>query len=174
MASEIATWLTEIYERMESSQVMDEYSDRHGVESAGILTVQDDEMADALARYLAPRIEGRTVIEIGGGIGLLALHMGQYAKRVLCIEANPMWSWTFAALLLAHKPKNVSFLFGAAEEFAGQIRGDVALFCTHSDVAGMREVAGRFAREVIDVYSEVVEADWNPLRNITRSESRRP
>lgn len=105
---------------------------------------------------LTPRIQGKTVIEIGGGIGLLSLHLGLVAKRVFCIEANPMWSWTFAATLLARKPKNVSFLFGAADEFRGIIRADVALFCTHSDVDGMRTIAGSFAPEVIDIYGEMI------------------
>lgn len=174
MKNELAAWLDEISTRMSRSEMLDAYADRHGIDSASILTVRDDEMADALAGYLAPRIEGRIVIEVGAGLGLLALHMGQYAKRVFCIEANPLWSWSFAALLLAHKPKNVSFLFGTADEFAGQLHADVALFCTHSDAAGMRVIAGKFAREVIDVYSEVVEAHWNAVRDLKRSEYTKP
>lgn len=145
------------YERMETLPQMRAYEERHGIQSLGVLTVHDDDFAGAVAYHLAPRIEGRIVVEIGGGIGLLALHMGAYAKRVFCIEANPCWGLAFTSLLLEKKPKNVSFLFGAADEFAGQIRGDVALFCTHSGVSAMREVAGRFAREVIDVYGEVIE-----------------
>jgi predicted RNA methylase len=152
---------------MEGSESAMQYSERHGVKSAAVLTVYDDEIADAIARYLASRIEGRVVVEVGGGIGLLALHMAQYAKRVFCIEANPMWSWTFAAVLQTRKPKNVSYLFGSADEFAGLIHGDVALFCTHSDTVGMRTEAGRFAREVIDVYGEIVEPHWNDLRKLT-------
>jgi hypothetical protein len=170
MDNQLSPMLDQVYEHMEGSEVSLDYSRRHGISSAAILTVHTDEIADALAMHLAPRIEGRVVIEVGGGIGLLALHMAQYAKRVFCIEANPMWSWTFAAVLLARKPKNVSFLFGAADEFAGCIRGDVALFCTHSDAAGMRSVAGKFAREVIDVYGEIVP-EWNELRDLTRGAS---
>ena len=96
------------------------------------------------------------MVEIGGGIGLLALHMGQIAKRVYCIEANPMWSWTFATALLHAKPRNVSFLFGSADEFLGCIKGDVAVYCTHSDVTGMGLVAAQFAPVVIDFYSEII------------------
>ncbi len=133
-----------------------DYSGRHNVESAGILTVFDDEKAAQLAHYLSADIEGKTVIEIGGGIGLLALHMGQYAKRVYCIEANPVWSSGFIAALLRKKPKNVSYLFGAADEFLGQIKGDVAVFCTHSGVQSMKLVAQQFAPKVIDVYGEMI------------------
>lgn len=152
----IAEMLQEVYENMEGSESSLAYSERHNINSAAVLTVIDDETAAMIAEHLAPRIEGKTVVEIGGGIGLLALHMGMIAKRVYCIEANPMWSWTFAEVLLKQKPRNVSFLFGAADEFLGAIRGDVAIFCTHSDVHGMKLVARQFAPEVIDVYGDLI------------------
>ncbi len=158
--------LNAVYEAMDGSRAAEDFSDRHGIRSAAVLTVYDDETAGLLAEHLAPRIAGKTVIEIGGGIGLLALHLGLVAKRVYCIEANPMWSWTFANVLLKQKPKNVSFLFGAADEFEA-IRGDVALFCTHSDVAGMRAIAARFAPVVIDVHGELIAA--NPEAFDTRA-----
>lgn len=151
--------LDKIYAAMEASKASHAYSERHGIRSAGVLTVSDDETAGLIAEHLAPRIEGKTVVEIGGGIGLLSMHLGLTARRVFCIEANPMWSWTFAECLLRHKPKNVSFLFGAADEFAGLIRADVALFCTHSDVSGMTAVASRFAPTVIDIYGELIAAN---------------
>ena len=157
--------LDQVYNNMEGSELMIDYDRRHGIESLAVLTVYDDETAAAITMHLAPRIEGKTVVEIGGGIGLLAFHLGVYAKRVYCIEANPMWSWTFAQCLLASKPKNVSYLFGAADEFVGRIRGNVALFCTHSDAAGMRRTGERFADSVIDVYREIVEPHWNGLRD---------
>lgn len=159
--NDLGNLLDQVYEAYEGSELLEAYMCRHGINSMAILTVTTDETADLIARRLAPRIEGRTIIEVGGGIGLLALHMAQYAKRVYCIEADPNWSWTFAAVLLARKPKNVSYLFGSAEEFYGAIRGDVALFCTHSDAKGMRKVGEHFAREVIDVYGEIVpQYEW--------------
>ena len=133
------------------------YSERHGINSAAVLTVLDDETAGLIAERLAPRIEGKTVVEIGGGIGLLAMHLGMIAKRVYCIEANPMWSWTFAEVLLAHKPRNVSYLFGAADEFLGLVKADIAIYCTHSDVTGIGLVAAQFAPVVIDVYGELIK-----------------
>lgn len=148
-----------VYESMGGSEMAEEYSRRHGINSAAVLTVYDDETASLIAERLAPRITGKTVIEIGGGIGLLALHMGLIAKQVYCIEANPLWSWVFATALVARKPKNVSFLFGTADQFWPQIRGDVAVFCTHSDVAGMRSAASKFALEVVDVYGEMIAAN---------------
>lgn len=155
----LARRLTQVYEAMEGNELSEEYSERHGIKSAAVLTVYDDETAGLIASYLIPRIQGRVVVEIGGGIGLLAMHLAMHARRVYCIEANPMWSWTFATCLLAKKPKNLSYLFGAADEFIGRIRGNVALFCTHSDVAGMRRMGERFADEVIDVHGEIIALD---------------
>lgn len=146
----------EIYNAFEGSETMADYSDRHNINSAAVLTVIDDETAHLIMERIADRIEGKTVVEIGGGIGLLSLHMGQVAKRVYCIEANPMWSWAFALVLMKNKPKNVSFLFGAADEFLGTIKADVAVYCTHSDVEGMGLVASQFAPVVIDFYSELI------------------
>jgi hypothetical protein len=146
----------DVYNTMEGSEVLADCMERHGIASAAVLTVTDDNHAILITERLRPRIEGKTVIEIGGGLGLLAMHMGHVAKRVYCIEANPIWSWVFAGVLMERKPRNVSFLFGAADEFLGSIRGDVAIFCTHSDVTGMGLVAAQFAPAVIDVYGELI------------------
>jgi len=157
--AELDRLLNKVYEAMEGSETSLDYSERHNIASAAVLTIIDDETAGLIAEHLAPRIEGKTVVEIGGGIGLLALHMGHIAKRVYCIEANPMWSWCFAGTLLASKPKNVSFLFGAADEFVGTIKGDVAVFCTHSGVDTMRLVAAQFAPVVVDFYGELIASN---------------
>ena len=154
--SDSEAMLNVAYETYEGSEMAKAYSTRHGIESAAILTVHDDETSHLVFQYVAPKIEGKTVIEIGGGIGLLALHLGTVAKRVYCIEANPIWSSTFIAVLLRDKPKNVSYLFGSADEFAGQIKGDVALFCAHSGIKAMREAAAMFAPVVIDVYGDLI------------------
>ena len=148
--------LDHAYEAMDGSELQRAYSERHNIASAAVLTVTDDETASLIAERLAPQIAGRTVVEVGGGIGLLALHMGLIAKRVYCIEANPVWSSAFVAALLQRKPKNVSYLFGAADEFVGMLRADVAVYCTHSDVFGMGLSAAQFAPVVIDVYGELI------------------
>jgi len=148
--------LDKVYEAMDGNAYANAYSFSHGIESAAVLTIYDDDTARAITERLAPRITGKTVVEIGGGIGLLALHLGTVARRVWCIEANSMWSWTFAGTLLKQKPKNVSFLFGSAEEFYGVFSADVALFCTHSDTMGMSAIARKFSPVVIDVYGEMI------------------
>ncbi len=136
------------------------FAERHNIRALPRLTVAEFEMAVMLADRLTPRIKGKTVVEIGGGVGVLSVAMGAIAKRVYCIEANPLWSMVFAQFLLEKKPKNVSFLCGAADEFLGCIKGDVAVICTHSDVAGMKLVGAQFAPVTIDVYGEMI--DENP------------
>lgn len=171
MKPDISAKLDELYNTFEGSDIAEAYSERHGIRSAAVLTVLDDNHARLIVERLAPRIEGKTVIEIGGGIGLLAMHMAGIAKRVYCIEANAMWSWTFAEILLNKKPRNMSFLFGTADEFLGVIKGDVAVYCTHSDVTGMGLVAAQFAPVVIDVYGELIEEaphHFNPLASELR------
>ena len=169
--SDLDAALNHVYEAMEGSEPAQEYSERHNIRSAAVLTVYDDERADLIAQYLAPRIEGKTVVEIGGGIGLLAFHLGGVAKRVYCIEGNPAWAWTFACQLYAQKPKNVSYLFGAADEFLGLIRADIALCCTHSDVEGMKRLGLMFAPVWVDVWGELIAEDpdlFDPTARILR------
>ncbi len=163
--------LNKIYEAMEGNDASFDYSERHGIASQAILTITSDEAAHSVVERLAPRIAGKTVVEIGGGIGLLSLHMGRVAKRVYCIEANPMWSWVFAGVLLKSKPRNVSFLFGSADEFVGQIRGDVAVYLTHSGIETMGLVGSQFAPVVIDFYSELIAENpgaFDPLASALR------
>lgn len=167
----LAKMFSEVYNVMEGCDASLGYSERHNINSAAVLTVIDDETAHLIVERISDRIAGKTVVEIGGGIGLLALHMGQVAKRVYCIEANPMWSWSFANVLLKQKPKNVSFLFGSADEFIGTIKADVAVFCTHSDIDGMRLVGSQFAPTVIDFYSELIAENpeaFDPLASELR------
>ncbi|OWK39473.1 hypothetical protein [Fimbriiglobus ruber] len=148
--------LDEHYNAFEGCEALHEYTQRHNVQSQAVLTIDTEERAFLMSEYLRPQIEGKTVVEIGGGIGLLAMYMGQIAKRVYCIEANPVWSSVFLACLIKDKPRNVSFLFGAADEFIGDISGDVALFLTHSGVNSMKLVAANFAPIVIDVHGQMI------------------
>ncbi|MHC2462498.1 hypothetical protein [Bradyrhizobium embrapense] len=155
----------------EGRLALDAFAERHGIRAAANLTVVDDEVASLIVQRLEPRIRGKTIIEIGGGIGLLSLHMASVAKRVYCIEANPLWTFTFAELLLHRKPKNLSFLFGAADEFADAIRGDIAIVCTHSGLSSMMATARRFAPVAVDFYGELVEANpsaFDPIASRAR------
>lgn len=154
------------YERFEGSELLMDYSARHDIDAAQILTVTDDDTAATIAHHLRPRIEGKVVVEIGAGIGLLAIHMADYAKRVYAIEASPPWATVFMMTLLFKKPKNCTFILGAASEVSDSIAADVALFCTHSDAAGMRKECEAFAPVVIDVYGEVIKTMKDPCDDV--------
>lgn len=139
------------------SQAYSAFAERHNIRSAPNLTVIEVETAELICERLSPRIAGKTVVEIGGGIGILSLAMASVARRVYCIEANPRWAATWTEILVEKKPKNMNYLFGAADEFVGCIRGDVAVICTHSDVQGLKLVGRQFAPQVVDVYGELIE-----------------
>lgn len=155
MSTELGTLVDGYYEAMDGSEMLEGYHRRHGTESACILTVLDDEKAGLIAEYLRPRIEGKVVVEVGAGIGLLACHLATVARRVYAIETDPAWTSCFLAVLYDKKPPNLTFIFGRAED-APPIAADVALFCTHSGHFALTRVAALFAPEVIDVYAEVV------------------
>ncbi|MGY4617637.1 putative RNA methylase [Bradyrhizobium sp. USDA 4472] len=166
--SEISQMLEAVRRTVESSQAYESYAERHNIGSAANLTVTDAEIAASIAASIEDRIRNKVVVEIGGGIGLLSLYMAAIARRVYCIEANPMWAASFTHLLIEMKPKNLSYLFGAADEFVGCIAADVAVICTHSDVAGMVAIGTQLAKEAIDVYGEMIEANPSAFDRLAR------
>lgn len=169
---DLSQLISELYESVEGSESAQRYYDRHGIESLGVLTVYEDERADLIAEHLAEIINGKIVVEIGAGIGLLACHLAMRARRVYAIEADPTWMSCFVAALYERKPKNLTYIFGAAED-APHLYADVALFCTHSGRDAMRKAASRFAPIVIDVYGELLakSADPDILRILKLSET---
>lgn len=165
----ISSVLGMYYEAMEGSELAEQYHARHGTESAGILTNYEDEHAAAVADYLRERVAGKIVVEIGAGIGLLACHVAQDARRVYAIELDPAWTSIFVWQLYKQKPANLTFIFGKAEE-APPIAADVAFFCTHSGRESMYRAATMFAPEVIDVYAELMKDTelWKRLEPLMR------
>lgn len=151
---DIGALLENYYSELEGSAAVDTYHRRHGTESALILTNFDDERAALVTGYLADRIVGKVVVEVGAGIGILACHLATVARKVYAIEVDPAWTSCFLAALYERKPPNLTFIFGRAED-APPICADVALFCTHSGHASLYRAATLFAPVVIDVYSEL-------------------
>lgn len=169
MSADLSQSLDMWYEHMDGNRTLEAYHARHGIESAGILTNYTDEHAELVADFLRERVAGKVVVEIGAGIGLLACHVAQDARRVYAIEVDPMWSSMFITALYEQKPPNLTFIFGKAEE-APPIAADVAFFCTHSGRESMYRAATLFAPEVIDVYAELMKDDkkWQALEPFTR------
>jgi hypothetical protein len=147
--------LASYYETMSDSAPVETYHERHGTESALILTVFDDVTASMVADVLRTHVAGKVVVEIGAGIGLLACHVATMARKVYAIDVDPAWTSSFLACLWDKKPRNLTFIFGDAEQ-APPFSADVAYFCTHSGHDSLRRAGQRFAPVVIDVYRDLL------------------
>lgn len=160
--------LNKYYDVADGNPLIENYHERQGTQSALILTNTDDEYASLVAEFLRPRIADKVVVEIGAGIGLLACHVAQDARRVYAIEIDPAWTSCFLGYLYHHKPPNLTFIFGKAEE-SPPIAADVAFFCTHSGRESMYRAATLFAPTVIDVYAELLKDNekWKEIESLT-------
>ncbi|KKK48896.1 hypothetical protein LCGC14_3140500, partial [marine sediment metagenome] len=59
--NQIGELLDDVYNAYEGSEMMADFSERHGIASAAVLTVFDEDGASLIAEHLRPRIEGKTV-----------------------------------------------------------------------------------------------------------------
>jgi len=137
------------YDALEGAEDLIRYHERHGTPSILILTQHSPEVAQETARLLRPEIENLVVIEIGAGVGFLAIEMAKVAKQVFAIEVDPAWSWIFTHSLYAHKPSNLTWIFGTAESVIPWLKGDVAVILTRSGVGKMKDLGHQFAPRVI-------------------------
>ncbi len=129
--------------------MLDDYYQRHGVVSMLILTQFSQEAAQEMVRLLAEEIDGKVVIEIGAGVGFLAIEMAKRAKAVYAIEASPEWSWVFTEALYKEKPVNLTWIFGAAQQVTEFLRADVVVICTRSGIDDMKGLAEKMSPKVI-------------------------
>ena len=149
-STETETLIDPVYEALEGREDLAIYHDRHGTASLLILTQHSPQIARETVRLLlASDIEGKRVVEIGAGVGFLAIEMAKVAESVVAIEADPAWSWIFTKSLYRHKPANLTWVFGAAESVAEWVRADVAVVMTNSGIDAMRAVALQMAPHVI-------------------------
>lgn len=163
------------YESLEGSEDAMAHAERNGIDSLGVLTINEYFTALKEIEVLWPSIKGKTVVEIGAGVGMLALQMAKFAKRVYAIEADPAWSWVFTEHLYRLKPPNLTFIFGRAQEMVGLLHADVAVFYTRSDVAGMKAISAQFAPVVIHgplvdfkTRHNVSAQDWDLVERVAK------
>jgi len=76
------------YDALEGCEDLMRYMARHGTPSLLILTQTSPDIAKETAEILRPHIAGKTVIEIGAGVGFLAIELARHAKSVIAIEAD--------------------------------------------------------------------------------------
>lgn len=141
--------IEKVYNELDGSEDVETYHQRHDTASLCILTQCREEEAAATVASFASAIRGKRVVEVGAGVGLLALEMARIAASVVAIESDPAWSWVFTQALYRRKPPNLTWIFGTAESVADWVRADVAIICTRSGREEMRAVAKRMAKRVI-------------------------
>lgn len=153
-----------VYHALDGDADMQAFHERHGVNALLVLTQYSRRVAAIAAQGMANEIVNKRVIEIGAGVGCLAVEMAKIAASVVAIEADPAWSWLFTRHLYREKPPNLTWVFGTAQSVAGNFSGDVAVIFTRSDEAGMRALGYRFAPLVLMPLQQWGEPDTDGLR----------
>jgi tRNA G37 N-methylase Trm5 len=137
------------YDALEGAEDLIRYHRLHGTPSLLVLTQYSPKVAQETTRLLSDDIKDKVVIEVGAGVGFLAIEMAKIAKQVYAIEVDCAWSWIFTHSLYDHKPPNLTWIFGTAESMVGILKGDIVVICTHSGQKEMRHIADKFAPKVI-------------------------
>ncbi len=146
---ELSNCLNAIYNDLEGYEAMEDFHRKHMTPSMGVITVFEKERVIKMLKKLTPDIYDKVVIEIGAGVGLLALGMENIAREVYAIEVDPAWSWAFTKILYELKQPNLTFIFGKAETMIDKLHGDVAVIVTNSGIEEMRSLGYQFAPKVI-------------------------
>ncbi len=141
-----------IYEALEGNEDVESFMWRHNINSLGILTVCTPKRAIEVIKMFGDSLKDKIVVEIGAGVGLVATELAKIAKHVYAIEADPAWSWVFTKYLYQHKPTNLTWIFGNAEDMIGKIHADTAIIFTHSDLEGLQKLGLSFAPKSILAY----------------------
>lgn len=144
-----ATLVDITYDALEGCEDLMHYHLEHGTPSLQILTQYNPRVAAETAQQIAAEIKGKRVIEIGAGVGFLAIEMAKLAKSVFAIEVDPAWSWVFTHSLYRLKPPNLTWIFGSTETVVDWLNGDMVVIATRSGIDEMRALGYRMAPKVI-------------------------
>jgi protein-L-isoaspartate O-methyltransferase len=126
-----------VYEQLDGDEIVHLWRMGQGVMSAAILTAASPEKALEYVIPIREKLYGKVVVEIGAGVGWMAIMMARYCKELYAIEAEPSWSWVFTEHLYRVKPPNLTWIFGSAENMVGKIKADVVkLRAVHVRAAG--------------------------------------
>jgi hypothetical protein len=150
----MGTCLNAIYQDIEGLKSAEEFHAKHMTPSCGVITVFQKKRVMDIMNIISSSIYGKTVVETGAGVGLLAIAMATISEKVYAIESDPAWSWAFTKIMYEIKPPNLTFIFGKAENMVGILKADVAVIVTRSGHKEMQNVARQLADKVIDVYQE--------------------
>lgn len=145
--SQIAATIDRVYEALDGPSIAQAFIARCGITSLNVLTVLSQPEAQATVVQFWESIVGSRVVEIGSGVGYLALEMAKVAKSVVSIENDPTWSWVFTKFLYRQKPANLTWIFGHSESV--ELTADVAVICSRSGLAEMIAQARRMAPVIV-------------------------
>lgn len=139
----------------EGRRDVEDYHERHGTETCQITTVSRPSQAVRVVGAYADRIRGKRVIEVGAGVGLVALEMARHAAHVYAVDLDPIFTWAFVEHVYRVKPPNLTWVFGRVQDVQELLRDkvghsfDVAVCFTRSDGDRLRRICGQLAPEVI-------------------------
>lgn len=146
--------IAHIYQRMDRIPDTQEFLERCGITSLPVLTIRNQEDASKTVTKFWTAIAGKRVVEIGAGVGYLALEMAKIARSVVAIENEPAWSWLFTKFLYSNKPANLTWVFGCAGGV--ELSSDAAVICSRSGLAEMIAEARRLAPVIVLICCEEV------------------
>lgn len=135
------------YAVMDGPTDADVYHGREGTDSACILTVTNQADAFRIVAGFREYIFGKTVVEIGAGVGALSVEMARSAAKVWAIENDPAWTYAFVKCLYKSKPTNLHWIFAPADEIP--ITADVAVIRTCSGARSMLASARKKAPLIV-------------------------
>lgn len=143
--------IDEIYEEWHSSESFRNLVEEYHKDGKYLLiiTILDEKDACEEVAKFCPYIKDKVVVEIGAGVGFLALEMAKHAKEVYAFELDPAWSWDFVKTHLYKKPKNMNFVFGDARNFTEKMKADVVVIYTGSDIDEFIRIARSFDPKVV-------------------------
>jgi ribosomal protein L11 methylase PrmA len=170
----LPTWLMDVVEQEAVSTMLDHhtfysrrqadivaferrrYQERVGVKAAHICTIVTPENTTWMMAKMLPRIAGKVVVEIGAGLGILAVEMARHAARVFAIDSDPQFTASFANALYQKRPPTLTWIFDTAEGvlasgLAAAMKADIAVLVTGSDEVGLCKIAASFVASPSDV-----------------------
>ena len=141
-----------VYESLEGNEDVEVFMQRHNINSLGILTICEPAKAIEAVKVFGDSLKDKIVVEIGAGIGIVAIEIAKVAKHVYAIEADPAWTWLFTKYLYQNKPANLTWIFGNAQDMVDKINADTTIIFTHSDLKGLQKLGLSFAPKSILAY----------------------
>lgn len=138
-----------IYDWAHDPNNMSKIENCHSGDYSLILTNYNKEKVEKEVSKYKFYLNGKDVIEIGAGIGLLAIEVAKFAKYVYAFELDPAWSWIFVTENFYDKPDNMSFIFGDVRDFAYVLNVDLVIIYAYASKKYFTNIAKIFASSII-------------------------